>query len=599
MKAPLALALLPLVQLLPNLVHSLPTDQQDGPLSSRSDFDRFRNAPSQGGSPEYSLTGRHGAVATEVDVCSNIGVQLLEQGGSAADAIIGASLCVGSIAAFHSGIGGGGFGLLRTKSGEYEMFDFRETMPALGNETMYSNNSNPKASTVGGLAVGVPGELRAWEALHKRYGKLPWKTLFRPAIDLNSKGFKVPNQLASGLNTKSYPYICTDPYFKEVYCPNGTAKAEGETIYRKRYARTLKTISEEGADAFYEGEIATNTVAMVQARGGILSLEDLKNYTVVYRSPNNITFGGSRVFAGVAPCSGNAVLSTLKTMSLFGPEDAGLNLTTHRIVEATKFAYGERGHYGDPAFVDGVEQLQKEYLGEAYTEEKRSKIKDGSVEAVSYYDPTNSQVLQDSGTSQLTVVDSEGMAITLTTTINTFWGSTVMTPDGIILNNEMDDFSSPGSSNSYGLVPTEANFIRPGKRPLSSISPVIVEDLETKELRLATGSAGGSRIITAVIQNTFGVLHSNFTTDLQTVIDRPRWHDQLQPNLTSFEWATPSIPGFEGFDNSTVAYLASLGHNVSWVAPGQSTAQGVQIFKNGTLLAATEIRQLSARGAAY
>ncbi|KAI8587062.1 gamma-glutamyltranspeptidase [Geranomyces variabilis] len=579
------LGLLLLVLLAPSPSSQAPTRQAS-----------YRDAPSQGHAPAFPPSGQHGAVATEVDVCSNVGVLILKQGGNAVDAAIAATLCVGSIDAFHSGLGGGGFGLIRARDG-INMFDFREAAPGASSQNMF--DSNTTSSTVGGLAVGVPGEMRAWQELHTRYGRLPFASLFRPAIDLNQNGFKVPNQLGVALNPTAYPFLCTDPLFAESYCPNGIIKKEGDLVKRVRYATTLKKMALEGANAFYRSTIAKNTIAAINATGGIMTLRDLESYRVEWRSPNSITFRNHRVFAGVAPSSGNVVLSTLKTLDQFSGLDPTANLTVHRVVEAMKFGYGERTNYADPAFVTNVTALQADYIRDAYAKTKAGKIHDNSVGASGYYDPGNITVLQDAGTSHISVVDRNGVAITLTTSINTFWGSGVMTADGIILDNTMDDFSKPFASNVYGYVPAPPNFIRPGKRPLSSMSPVIVEDLATGNLQLATGSAGGSRIITAVIQNVFGVLASNGTIDLQQSIARPRLHDQLMPNKTTLEWAANDIPGFSGYDNTTASYLASVGHTVSWVAPGSSTAQGVQRFANGTLLAAHEIRQLSAGGAAY
>lgn len=218
------------------------------------------------------------------------------------------------------------------------------------------------------------------------------------------------------------------------------------------------------------------------------------------REPNNITYKGSRrIFSTVAPSSGNVVLSALNTIGQYDDE-VGSNLTTHRLIEATKFAYAERAEYGDPDFVKNVSALEKSYISDQSARKKRDLIKDNTTEPLSYYDPELYTILSDHGTSQLVAVDSSGMAITLTTTVNLYWGSQVMTSDGIVLNDEMDDFSSPNQSNAFGYVATPNNFIRPGKRPLSSISPTIVEDLDTGVLELAVGSAGGSRIITANIQ---------------------------------------------------------------------------------------------------
>ncbi|KAI9326418.1 gamma-glutamyltranspeptidase, partial [Zopfochytrium polystomum] len=557
-------------------------------------------APSQGLAPEHPVSGTRGAVATEVDVCSNVGADILLQGGNAADAAIAASLCVGSMAAFHSGIGGGGFILVRGAGGTVEMIDMRETMPAAGNETMFSANSDKTASTVGGLAVGVPGELRGWEALHKRHGRLPWAKLFEQAIRINRDGFKVPSQTSVAI-AQYATALCAADYMKDVYCANGTAAKLGDFIKNPRLADTLQIIANEGPDAFYTGPIAERTIATIQAKKGIMTLDDLAGYKVVMREPKSIIFQGKkRIWSTVAPSSGTVVLSALLTMDQYTAEEiaaADYNLTVHRMAEAAKFAYGERTNYGDPAFVANVSTLQDDYLTVDAAKQKRAKISDTQTFQPSYYDPTKLDVLSDNGTSQISAVDCDGLAVTLTTTVNLFWGSQIMTPDGFVLNDEMDDFSSPGSVNAFGYPAAPANLIRPGKRPLSSISPIIVEDVATGKLEFAIGSAGGSRIITANFQNTWSVLHGK---DIQEALAAPRWHDQLSPPLTMLEWAAsyPAIPGWVGFDNSTAAYLAQLGHNVTFVAPGSSTAQGIQVFSNGTIKGGSDVRQLSARAAA-
>jgi gamma-glutamyltranspeptidase/glutathione hydrolase len=261
-----------------------------------------------------------------------------------------------------------------------------------------------------------------------------------------------------------------------------------------------------------------------------------------------------------------------------------------------QLAYGERAEYGDPSFESNVTALEKLALSEEDISRKRSLITDNSTHPAEYYDPKRHTILTDSGTSQLSALDDSGLAVTMTTTVNLFWGSQIMTSDGIVLNDELDDFSSPGLTNAFGYTASPVNFVAPGKRPLSSISPVIIEDLDTGKTTHAFGSAGGSYIVTANIINGFNVLHG---MDLQESLRAPRWHDQLLPATTSFEWqaSSPLIPNWKGFDNSTVAFLASLGHNVSFVAPGSSTAQGVY-RKHGLFKGATENRQLAARSAA-
>lgn len=255
------------------------------------------------------------------------------------------------------------------------------------------------------------------------------------------------------------------------------------------------------------------------------------------------------------------------------------------ITTLVRFAYGMRSHLGDPSFVDGLPEYLDNMVTEATAAEARSKISDLHTLNVSAYDPEGLESLETPGTSHVVAADASGMAVSLTTTVNLLFGSQLMIPEtGVIMNNEMNDFSLPGSSNAFGYVPSSANYIRPGKRPLSSISPTIIETADGK-LYFVIGSAGGSRIITTTIQNIHHVLDRNMTS--AEALAQPRLHDQLSPNQVSFEWA---------FDNSTVAYMKTLGHNVTWVAPGLSTAQGLRLTANGTFEAAGEPRQANSGG---
>ncbi|KAI0140430.1 gamma-glutamyltransferase 1 [Xylariaceae sp. FL1272] len=527
-----------------------------------------------------------GAVASESSVCSHIGIDLLKAGGNAADAMVGTVFCVGVIGMYHSGIGGGGFMLVRGSNGSYEFIDFRETAPAAAFEDMYNNDTD--ASLYGGLASGVPGELRGLEHLHKNYGKLPWADVMAPAIKVARYGFTVTEDLVKYMASLSdNSFLTDDPTWAIDFAPNGYLVKLGETITRKRYADTLEVIAAEGADAFYSGAIAGATIAALSKANGTMTLEDLKNYTVAIRKPSQIKYRGHKLTACSAPSGGIVVASALKIVDGyegFG-DPAALNLTTHRIDEAMRFAYGQRSELGDPLFVEGLDEYQEGMLSDATAAEIRSKISDFTTYNVSHYDPAGLESLETPGTSHVVTADKSGMAISLTTTINLIFGSQLMVPEtGVIMNDEMNDFSIPGSSNAFGYVPSPANYIRPGKRPLSSISPTIVETPEGK-LYLVIGSAGGSRIITATIQNVHHVLDQNMTTP--EALASPRLHDQLSPNQVSFEYA---------YDNSTVAYMQSLGHNVTWVAPGQSTAQGLRLLGNGTFEAAGEPRQVNSGG---
>ncbi|KAF2499794.1 gamma-glutamyltranspeptidase [Lophium mytilinum] len=539
--------------------------------------------------PPHHQPGHLGAVASESSICSNIGTELLKCGGNAADALVGTTFCIGVIGMYHSGIGGGGFMLVRGSNGSYEFIDFRETAPAAAFEDMYENNVN--ASIYGGLASGVPGELRGLHHLHTNYGKLPWHEVMEPAVKVARYGFPVTEDLVRYMNSAIAGidnFLVNDPTWAIDFAPNGTLLALNETITRKRYADTLEKIAKHGPDVFYTGKMAKETIATLTKANGTMTLEDLKNYTVAIRKPAQIKYRGYKLTSTSAPSSGGVALSVMKIVEGFKdfgtPEN--VNLSTHRLDEAIRWGYGERALLGDPSFTEGLQAYEDDMLSDQTAANIRAKISDSTTHNVSWYDPDGLESLETPGTSHVVTADHTGMACSLTTTVNLLFGSHVMVPEtGVIMNNEMNDFSIPGVSNAFGFVPSPINFVKPGKRPLSSITPTIVEHLSNGKLYLALGAAGGSRIITATIQNLWHVLDSGMTTP--EALAEPRLHDQLVPYTVSFEYA---------YDNSTVEFMKERGHNVSWIGPGQSTAQALRVLSNGTFEAAGEPRQKNSGG---
>ena len=563
---------------------------------TEEDVPVYMRARSQGYEPYYSTDGARGAVSCELDVCSNVGVYLLDKGGSAADAAIGVSSCVGAIDMFHSGIGGGGFALVKTRGNEPIMLDYRETAPARAHRDIFVGMP-ANASIFGGLAVAVPGEVRGWEQLHKLYGRLPWHEILAPAVTITRRGFRVPSQLYDRLLLAEGP-ICEHPALGRIYCPHGRLVQTGELIRLPDLARTYEAIARHGPDVMYAGPIAERMVNAVEAAGGIITMDDLRSYRVLVRMARSITYRNTyRIWATSMPSSGSVVLSALKTMEHFPdiPYDPNDVLHTHRLIEATKYAYGERTRFGDPAFVSNVTEMENRMVSADNAEARFRSINDTYVHPVEEYDPMQLDLVSDHGTSHLNVVDKDGMAIAATTTINGIWGSAVHTPDGILMNNDMDDFSSPDRSNQFGYVPSHANFIVPGKRPLSSMSPIMVENRHTGALELVVGSSGGSRIITANILTTYAYLSHHGNVSMDDVIARPRWHDQLLPPVTMFEYPGAHMPGY---DNATVRALTAKGHRATYMTPGLSNAQAIQYTYTGSWHAASEMRQYEARGAA-
>jgi gamma-glutamyltranspeptidase/glutathione hydrolase len=298
---------------------------------------------------------------------------------------------------------------------------------------------NQTLSRIGGLSVGVPGELRGeswspslltigWEQLHSRHGVLPWKDLFAPAINVARNGFPVNIDLAGAI--AGADFILNSTLWSEVYAPNGTKLGLGDMCYRTKFADTLETIANEGVDVFYgNSTIASNIISTIAETGGIMTQEDLAGYTAIPKNASSITYRNKRIFSTVAPSSGAVTLSALKIFEGFDgsaqDDDPAINITTHRLVEATKFAYGQRANFGDPAFTANVSSLEASYLTEEVAAAARARIVDDKTFTTSYYNPNLYVPSRESGTSHMASADESGMAVSLTTTINLGWGSRV------------------------------------------------------------------------------------------------------------------------------------------------------------------------------
>lgn len=435
------------------------------------------------------------------------------------------------------------------------------------------------------LLSGVPGQVKGLEYAHKKHGALPWQYIVKPSVKVAREGFTVTQDLVDAM--EGLDFLKDDPAWAIDFAPQGRLVKLGETMTRKRLADTLEAIATGGSDAFYTGPIANATIRALRASKGIMTLEDLKNYTAITRDALSINYRGYKLASTGAPSSGAVALSALNTVSgyddFFHPDS--VNISTHRLDEAMRFAYGQRTSFGDPSFVAGLDNFTHNMLTAATGAEIRSKISDKTSHNVSWYDPKGIESLNTPGTSHMVTADASGMAVSLTTTINLLFGSQLIVPEtGVIMNNEMNDFSIPGSSNAFGYIPSPANYIRPGKRPLSSISPIIAETADGR-LYFVTGAAGGSRITSTNIQTMVHALDEKL--DPMSALKKPRFHDQLVPNQAEFEWT---------FDNSTVDFMRSVGHNVTWVKPGFSLAQAIRVLSNGTFEAAGEPRMTNSGG---
>jgi gamma-glutamyltranspeptidase / glutathione hydrolase len=304
---------------------------------------------------------------------------------------------------------------------------------------MYSADIN--LSLYGGLASGVPGELRGLEYLHKKYGSKSWKHLVKPAIKVARDGFEVGTDLARYIaETSNNSFLLNDPSWALDFAPNGTLVKLGDTLYRKRYAKTLEAVAEHGSRAFYHGAIANATINALQATGGSMTFSDLANYTVKIRQASNITYRGFKITSGSAPSSGAVVLSALKVVEGYDMSTPSqLNLSAHYLDEAMKFGYGQRTELGDPTFVTNITAYQQRMYSEKTAQEIRSLIEANGVLQNSAYNPSNYDILSDEGTSAAVTADKSGLTIAITSTVNTLFGSRVMVPEtGVIMNNEMN-----------------------------------------------------------------------------------------------------------------------------------------------------------------
>ncbi|XP_046549555.1 glutathione hydrolase 1 proenzyme-like [Haliotis rubra] len=505
-----------------------------------------------------SKTGsfRFASVVSDTKQCSEVGTIVLAKGGSAVDAAIATALCSCVLNAQSCGLGGGFFMTVYNRaSGTSYVLDARERAPLAANSTMYVGREKG-ASLNGGLAIAVPGELMGYWEAHQRFGKLPWKNLFEPTIKICREGIKVTEATAFGIN-RSVDLLRSGSFTMYFNAASGAAKGVGDTVMYPKLADTLETISTEGASAFYNGSLTDAIVSEIQENGGIITKEDLNEYTVSWRTPLTFTLrDGTTIHSMPAPGSGAVYAYILNVLDGYDlttesvSSDDNSILTYHRIVEAFKFAYAKRTELGDEDFED-VAELMRNMTSREFGDATRARIDDAATHNATYYGATFSNQ-PDQGTSHISVVDATGNAVAITSTINYYFGSKVLgRTTGIMYNNEMDDFSTPGTVNVYGVPASPANFIKPGKRPLSSMCPTVVVD-NSSDVILVLGGSGGTRITTAASLITLNTL--KFGLSPGEALDRKRLHHQLLP---------PTLGVEDDFPLAVVNGLIAKGHSIT------------------------------------
>ncbi|KAK8490845.1 hypothetical protein V6N13_076649 [Hibiscus sabdariffa] len=487
------------------------------------------------------IIARQGAVGADDGRCSTIGANVLRIGGHAVDSAVATSLCLGVVSPGSSGIGGGSFMLLREANGKTQVFDMRETAPMKASENMYAVNATLKAK--GGLSIALPGQLAGLHKAWKQHGRLPWKRLVKPAETLARTGFKISPYLRMQMES-SKSSILADEGLRAVFAPNGELLKVGDICYNKKLAETLRKISVYGVQVFYNGSIGFNLVRDVQKAGGILTLTDLKTYEVKMREPVSANILGLEILSMPPPSSGGAsmalILNILAQYAI--PTGISGSLGTHRLIEALKHAFAVRMNLGDPEFVD-ITRVVADMLSPKFAQELKKTINDSMTFGPKHYGGRWNQI-NDHGTSHVSIVDTNQNAVSITNTVNAFFGSKILSSStGIVLNNEMDDFSMP-SNNTSGNSPPPApsNFVRPGKRPLSSMTPTIV--LKDGKLKAVVGASGGANIIAGTTQ----VLLNHFALGMDPLssVMAPRVYHQLIPNVVMYEnWTTVIGDHFE------------------------------------------------------
>ncbi|XP_078352781.1 glutathione hydrolase 1 proenzyme-like [Oculina patagonica] len=551
--------------------------------------------------PTDPLKFKNAAVAADYKTCSEYGVKILRyQKGNAVDAAIATALCVGVVNAHSAGIGGGGFMIIyEKKSGKRSVINFREAVAARENaETVeeiqhilaqFTERDQKTGNSGEGEFLGVPGELRGFEVAWKKYGRLPWKDLFQPAIEIATKGFpaNAALELAVSLNQR---IITNDPGLSELFKPNGRFIKKGDPIKRTKYEKTLKTIAELGADEFYTGEMAKQVIKDFKSIHSKITLKDLRDYKAIEVEPLEAPLPkmkGYKILTSPPPAGGAALINILNILNGFNFSAADMKdrpiLTYHRMIEAFNFVAAKETYLTDPRFSDKTNEVVKEMLDPEKGEELR-KLIDGKTHPADYYGPINYHIDVTDGTIHLSVLDEEGNAAAITTSINKYFGAKFRSKElGIIYNDQLLDAVNMWVT-EYHLEP---DSFKPHKRPLSMASPSIILD-DTGNVKMVFGAAGGKYIATTLAQVLMNYFW--FGDSLKDAVSKPRLHSQLFPNYVLVEPNFPKkyIKGLKKFGhkhitNDTMLFTATPKQMIGVVQ--------LVVRENGEILALADHRK--------
>ena len=478
---------------------------------------------------------RNGMVVCAYPDASQAGLTVLKKGGNAVDAAVAVQFALAVTVPEAGNIGGGGFMVFRGADGQTNTLDFREKAPAAATTNMYldsAGNVIPDMSLYTHSASGVPGSVDGMFTAHKKYGKLSWDELVQPAIELAESGFKVTAKLAADLNRNQGNFKKYNP--GKTYLIKDTPWKEGDILVQPDLGKTLELIRDKGRDGFYDGQVADEIVAEMKNGQGLITKADLANYHAIWRKALTGNYKGYKIITMPPPSSGGiALLQLLKSVEKYPLHRWGFNQdsTVQLMVEAERRVYADRSKYlGDPDFFKvPVDSL----LNPVYLDSRMKSFNWDAATPSTSIQPGSFVGYESDQTTHYSIVDKDGNAVSITTTLNDTFGSKIFVAGGgFLMNNEMDDFSSkPGVPNMFGLVGGKANSIQPGKRMLSSMTPTIVEN--DGKLFMVVGTPGGATIITSVFQTILNVIE--FDQDMQQAVNSKRFHMQWLPDVITME----------------------------------------------------------------